>query len=286
MAYTLSYSLALGPAYAATSDLRAQLVDTSGANVGSAISTGFTIIGTGYHLWNYANMPDDHRGGVKFYSNAASSVVLGFLSVNPQEAEYSDAKTSLRPTVAQIETQLSGVHGSGSWATATGFATPTNVSDVQLAITAAISALNNVSTTDLTTALTNYDGATGADLTTTQNAIAAAIAALNNLSQVQVQTAAADALTAYDPPTKAELDTAQTAIIAAIPSADDAAAAVMAYALESGKTVAVAMLDIWAVIVGDSVADDADDPTEIAYDSPDGTVQITHELTDTTRTNA
>lgn len=155
MAYTLSYSLALGPAYAATSDLRAQLVDTAGSNVGSAISTGFVNIGTGFHLWTYASMPDDHRGGVKFYSNAASSTVLGFLSVNPQEAEYTDVKTSTRGTgtstltTTDIDTQLSGTHGAGSWATATGFATPTNVSDAQTAITNAIAALNNVAVADI-----------------------------------------------------------------------------------------------------------------------------------------
>lgn len=157
MSYTLSYSLNLGPAYAATADLRAQLVDTSGANVGSAISAGFVIIGNGFHLWTYASMPDDHRGGVKFYSNAASSTVLGFLSVNPEEAEYTDVKTSTRlssgsyttpPTAAAIDTQLSGTHGAGSWATATGFATPTNVTNAQTAITNAISALNDLDSTE------------------------------------------------------------------------------------------------------------------------------------------
>ena len=241
--YTLTFSLGLGPAYAATSDLRAQVVDTAGANVGSAISTGFVNIGSGFHLWNYASMPDDQRGGVKFYSNAATSTMLGFVSVNPQEAEYTDVKTSTRGT-------------------------------------------STLTTTDIDNRLVAYDGATQADLTATQAAISAAITALNNLSSAQAQTAAEAALTTYDPPTKAELDTAQTAIIAAIPSAASAASAVMAYVLESGKSFQVAMLDIWAVIVGDSIADNANDPTAITYDSPDSSVQITHTLTSTTRTVA
>lgn len=69
-------------------------------------------------------------------------------------------------------------------------------------------------------------------------------------------------------------------------SASDAATAIMDYALESGKTTQVALLDLWSVIVGDSAADDAQNPTSITYDSPDGTVQITHTLTTTTRTVA
>lgn len=66
-------------------------------------------------------------------------------------------------------------------------------------------------------------------------------------------------------------------------SAANVATALMTYALESGKTTQVALLDLWAVIVGDSAADDAQNPTSITYDSPDGTVQITHTLTTTTR---
>jgi len=90
MAYTLDFSINLGAAGAGLTDLRAQLVNTSGANVGSAVSTGFTEIGTasGFYLWHYTAMPDAHRGGVKFYSNAASSVVLAFMAINPEEAEY------------------------------------------------------------------------------------------------------------------------------------------------------------------------------------------------------
>jgi len=110
-----------------------------------------------------------------------------------------------QPSAAQIDTQLSGTHGAGAWATATGFATPTNVTD------------------------------------------------------------------------------AQTAIIAAQPSAAAVVSAIMAYALETGKTFEQAMLNIWSVTVGDSTANDAQNPTSIVYDDPVGVASVTHTLTDTTR---
>lgn len=281
--YTLTYGLALGPAYAATSDLRAQLVDTAGSNVGSAISTGFVNIGNGFHMWSYASMPDDHRGGVKFYSNAAASTVLAFLCVNPQEAEYTDVKTSTRgtgtstlttgdidsrlaaydaptkaeldvtqsaiidavPTAAEIDTQLSGTHGAGAWSTATGFATPTNVTDAQAAILAAINALNDLSTSDIDARLAAYDGATQTDLTAAQMSITDAIASLNNLSGSDI----------------------------------------LALPVETGHSMLTVLRALYAVIRGKSVADDADDPTTVTYYAPDNsTVRVTHTLTDTTRT--
>ena len=91
----------------------------------------------------------------------------------------SPAAVSDIPTPTQINTALTTAHGAGPWTTATGFATLTDVTNAQTAITAAI-------------------------------------AALNNLSQAQAQTAATAALNAYDGPTKAELDAAQAAIQADI----------------------------------------------------------------------
>ena len=105
MTYTLDFSVQLGPGKTGLSDLRAQLVDTGGANVGSAVSTGFTEIGTtGTYLWHYAAFPDSHRGGVKFYSLAASSTILAFAPINPEEAENVDAKVSSRSTYAGGDT--------------------------------------------------------------------------------------------------------------------------------------------------------------------------------------
>ena len=92
MAYTLSFSLDLGASKAGLV-LKAQLVDTAGANVGAAITTGFVEIGNGSYLWTCAAIPDGHRGGVKFLKNADSSL-LAFAAVNPEEAENVNAKTT------------------------------------------------------------------------------------------------------------------------------------------------------------------------------------------------
>lgn len=94
MSYTLSYSLNLGPSRTGLTDLRAQFVDTASVNSGSAITTGFSEVGSGYYQWYYTSHADNFRGGVKFYSNAAPSTLLGFLTLNPQEVENADAKTS------------------------------------------------------------------------------------------------------------------------------------------------------------------------------------------------
>lgn len=60
--------------------------------------------------------------------------------------------------------------------------------------------------------------------------------------------------------------------------------ALLQYAIVSGKTVQQAWLDIWAVTVGKSSADNSNIPTQITYALPDGsTIQVTHILTDTTR---
>ena len=81
---------------------------------------------------------------------------------------------------------------------------------------------------------------------------------------------------------------ATAASIAALndPTPQEVVDELMAEVLESGKTYKQALLDLWAVIVGNSAADDADNPTSITYDSPDDSVQRTHALTSTTRTQS
>jgi hypothetical protein len=93
MSYTLDFGLALGPTQTGLT-LRAQIVDTAGVSVGSAVSTGFTEIGNGFYLWHYASIPDAHRGGVKFYDNADPTTILAFAAINPEEGEYTDQKSS------------------------------------------------------------------------------------------------------------------------------------------------------------------------------------------------
>lgn len=54
------------------------------------------------------------------------------VTTNNDKTGYSLTVTP--PTAAQIDTLLSSTHGAGSWATATGFATPTNVTDAATAV--------------------------------------------------------------------------------------------------------------------------------------------------------
>jgi len=137
---------------------------------------------------------------------AAAPDAGGYIVWGVSGTDYAeDTISPAPPTAAQIDTQLSGTHGAGAWATATGFATPANVTD------------------------------------------------------------------------------AQTAITAAQPSAAAVVAAIMAYAVATGLTFEAAMLNIWSVTVGDSTANDAQNPTSIVYDNPTGAANVTHTLTDTTR---
>lgn len=143
-----------------------------------------------------------------------------------------------------------------------------------------VDALNDLSTADIDARLAAYDAATGTEAA----AITSAISALNNLSAAQVNAEVDTALSDVGLTT-----TITGRIDAAIStrsshSAANVVTALMAHALESGKTVDQAWLDIWSVIVGDSAADDGTNPTSITYDSPDGTVQRTHALTSTART--
>ncbi len=96
MAYTLDINLNLGAANTGLT-LEALLVNTAGASVGSAVTTGFTEIGGGNYLWHYAAWPDGHRGGVIFRLSPAGAV-KAFVSINPEEVENTDAKTSAVPT--------------------------------------------------------------------------------------------------------------------------------------------------------------------------------------------
>lgn len=92
MAYELVSSISLGPTNTGLT-LKAQLVDTVGANVGAGILTGFVEIGGGDYLWDYAGFPDGFRGGIKIL-NAADDSLLAFGVMNPQDAENLDVKVS------------------------------------------------------------------------------------------------------------------------------------------------------------------------------------------------
>jgi len=65
------------------------------------------------------------------------------------------ATSGAQEIAAEVETDLSATHGAGSWATATGFATPTDVDDTETALFLAIGALTDLSIADVQTAMTN-----------------------------------------------------------------------------------------------------------------------------------
>lgn len=96
MSYELDFSLK-GLSTGLT--LNAQLVNTVGTNVGSAVTTGFTEIGDGFYLWHASAIPDDHRGGVKIYEQGVPGTILFFDDINPEKAERIDAMVSSRVTL-------------------------------------------------------------------------------------------------------------------------------------------------------------------------------------------
>lgn len=102
MTYTLSYGISLGPDHAGLT-LTAQLVDTAGSDVGASVSTGFVEISDGNYLWTYASIPDSHRGGVKFFSNAGSQLEA-FGAVNPVESEPNALADAILDRAAGVET--------------------------------------------------------------------------------------------------------------------------------------------------------------------------------------
>jgi hypothetical protein len=177
---------ALTSALTTTNSIGKRIVDNLNATVSSRStfdSTSASVtVGTNNDKTGYALS----SAGVQAIWDALTSALTTAGSIGKLLVDNINATISSRmatfvyttpPTVAQIDTQLSSTHGAGAWSTATGFATPTNVTNAQTAITAAIAALHNLSTTDIDARLTAYDGITQADLNTTQAAILAAIPA-------------------------------------------------------------------------------------------------------------
>lgn len=87
--------------------------------------------------------------------------------------------------------------------------------------------------------------------------------------------------------TETQIDNIETLITALNdPTAQAIVDQLMAEVIESAKTYKELILDYWAITVGDALADNATTPTSITYDSPDGSVQRTHAITPTTRTQS
>jgi len=106
MAYTLDFGLALGGSKTGLT-MAAQLVDTTGTNTGSELTTGFAEIGQGYYQWHYTAFADGFRGGVKFYEDGITGTILAFAAINPEEGEYVDQQLTTLLTTAMTESYAS-----------------------------------------------------------------------------------------------------------------------------------------------------------------------------------
>lgn len=101
---------------------------------------------------NLPSDPADASDIAASFSSIASTLATISSYVDTEVAAIK-AKTDNLPSDPASTSGLATAHGSGSWATATGFATPTDVTNAQTAITTAIAALNDLSDSDITTAI-------------------------------------------------------------------------------------------------------------------------------------
>jgi hypothetical protein len=82
MAYSLALKVQLGLSMTGKT-LRAQLKDTSGANVGGVVTTGFIELGGGEYGW-LGSIPDGFRGYVVFSDNGTLAYYCSS-AINPEE---------------------------------------------------------------------------------------------------------------------------------------------------------------------------------------------------------
>ena len=108
-------------------------------------------------------------------SIANNAITAASIATNAIDADAlaADAVTEIgtgisvsAPTVDDIDTKLTAMHGSGAWGTATGFATPTDVDDSTATVVASIGALNNLSAAQVWAAGTRTLTSGGAPTTT------------------------------------------------------------------------------------------------------------------------
>lgn len=220
MVYTMTVGATLGASQTGLT-LEAQLVNTSGANVGSAVTTGFSepVAGSGSYLWNYASFPDGHRGGVIFRISGGGAF-KALVAINPEEAEY----ISTRLPTALVSGRIDASVGAMAANTLTASALATDaVTEMQTGLASQTSVDDLPTNAELATALASAD-----------DAVLAAVAALNNLSPAGVRTAIGLATANLDTqldavPTNAELatalGTADDAVLAAISGLNNLSAA-------------------------------------------------------------
>lgn len=86
MSYSVTVSLVLGSSQTGLT-LKAQVVDTSGTNVGSAVLTGFVEIGLGNYIWT-GTISNGQQGAVKF--STTGDVLKAITSLNVIDEEITD----------------------------------------------------------------------------------------------------------------------------------------------------------------------------------------------------
>lgn len=114
MTQSISCSIVLGSSHAGLSDLRAQLYDTAGATVGSAVSTGFVVIGNaanGNYGWT-GDVADDFQGFINFYS-LATPTIAATVAVNQIDAPtasdiWAYSTRTLTQSAASVISAISG----------------------------------------------------------------------------------------------------------------------------------------------------------------------------------
>ena len=120
----MSYNVVIAADFGASNTgltVHGKLFGTNGSQVGSTITTGFVEAVSGLYVYVLAS-PDSQEGVFVAY-DSANPALRRVAVIAPRETENSDILTSVAqaaiiaaiPTPADIDTELSGNHGDGSW---------------------------------------------------------------------------------------------------------------------------------------------------------------------------
>lgn len=92
-----------------------QLKNANGTNNGIRITAGVVEVGFGFYQAS-VSIPDGHIGGILWDTGEGTPKYV-YGDINPGMDEYTDAKTTSRPTATEVDTTLTVAHGAGSWQT-------------------------------------------------------------------------------------------------------------------------------------------------------------------------
>jgi len=146
MSYTIPKPLDLGPAHTGKT-VYAQLKNESWTNVGDAITTGISEIGSSGMFTALLTVPDDHSGYASFYfsTDDANTPCCPPLGISPEDKEMVTAiyaEQAKDSTVAKITATTAILNNIG------GLPTTAEMGDL-------LDALNDISAADVTAAMTS-----------------------------------------------------------------------------------------------------------------------------------